>query len=239
MPSPQPVILLPPSEGKAAGGDGPGWAPGTMADGALDRSRREVLRAARGRGRHARARARPCRPWSGTPACSTRSWPGRRCPPPPVGAATRRCAPCRGSGASSRPPTRSRRTGSRCPPRSTGSAASSTWWRPRLCSASLAELTDGSRRVGPAPDRARGRHRLGGRRAGPTGDRALPRRRGSHGQPLEQAPQGQPRPLAADRAARRPRGARRTSATRSATASTLRASSLDGRVATVVLRAAP
>ncbi len=50
MPSPQPVILLPPSEGKAPGGDGPGWAAGTMADRALDRARREVLRQARAEG---------------------------------------------------------------------------------------------------------------------------------------------------------------------------------------------
>lgn len=47
MPKPQPVILLPPSEGKAPGGTGGSWAAGTMADGALDRARREVLRAAR------------------------------------------------------------------------------------------------------------------------------------------------------------------------------------------------
>ena len=50
MPHPQPVILLPPSEGKAPGGSGPGWAAGTMADRPLDRSRREVLRAARAAG---------------------------------------------------------------------------------------------------------------------------------------------------------------------------------------------
>jgi uncharacterized protein len=43
---PQPVILLPPSEGKAPDGDGPAWSPGTMVDTVLDRSRREVLRAA-------------------------------------------------------------------------------------------------------------------------------------------------------------------------------------------------
>ena len=30
MPSKQPLILLPPSEGKAVGGDGPSWAPGRM-----------------------------------------------------------------------------------------------------------------------------------------------------------------------------------------------------------------
>ena len=83
----------------------------------------------------------------------------------------------------------------------------STWWRPRL-SPRPGRADGGSRGVGPAPERARGRHRLGGGGAGPTGDGALPRRRGSHGQPLEQAPQGQPRPLAADRAARGPRGAR-------------------------------
>lgn len=50
MADPQPVILLPPSEGKAPGGDGPVWAPGTMADGSLDGARRQVLRAARAEG---------------------------------------------------------------------------------------------------------------------------------------------------------------------------------------------
>ena len=47
MPAPQPVILIPPSEGKAPGGDGPAWAAGQMVDQALDRHRRAVLRAAR------------------------------------------------------------------------------------------------------------------------------------------------------------------------------------------------
>ncbi len=47
MPVPQPVILIPPSEGKASGGDGGGWAPGRMVDSVLDRHRRVVLRAAR------------------------------------------------------------------------------------------------------------------------------------------------------------------------------------------------
>ncbi len=37
-----PLILLPPSEGKASGGDGPSWAPGSMAID-LDDSRAEVL----------------------------------------------------------------------------------------------------------------------------------------------------------------------------------------------------
>lgn len=46
MPRPQPLILLPPSEGKAPGGEGPAWAPGTMVDAALDTHRRAVLRAA-------------------------------------------------------------------------------------------------------------------------------------------------------------------------------------------------
>jgi uncharacterized protein len=50
VPNPQPVILLPPSEGKAAGGDGPPWRPGTMADAGLDRHRTVVLRAARAAG---------------------------------------------------------------------------------------------------------------------------------------------------------------------------------------------
>lgn len=50
MARPQPVLLLPPSEGKAAGGDGPRWAAGTMADPTLDRHRRVVLAAARASG---------------------------------------------------------------------------------------------------------------------------------------------------------------------------------------------
>jgi uncharacterized protein len=50
VPKPQPVILLPPSEGKAAGGDGPGWAPGTMRDRGLDRHRKAVVRAAKAAG---------------------------------------------------------------------------------------------------------------------------------------------------------------------------------------------
>jgi cytoplasmic iron level regulating protein YaaA (DUF328/UPF0246 family) len=44
------VILLPPSEKKAPGGEGPAWRAGTMADAALDRARRQVLRAARSAG---------------------------------------------------------------------------------------------------------------------------------------------------------------------------------------------
>jgi uncharacterized protein len=50
VPTPQPVILLPPSEGKAPDGDGPVWGPGQMADAVLDRHRRVVLRAARAAG---------------------------------------------------------------------------------------------------------------------------------------------------------------------------------------------
>lgn len=60
MPRPQPVILLPPSEGKAPGGDGPPWAVGTMADPGLDRFRRTVLREARAAG--ATPRRAPTRP---------------------------------------------------------------------------------------------------------------------------------------------------------------------------------
>jgi len=47
---PQPVILVPPSEGKAPGGDGPAWTVGQMADPKLDRHRRDVLRAAKAAG---------------------------------------------------------------------------------------------------------------------------------------------------------------------------------------------
>jgi cytoplasmic iron level regulating protein YaaA (DUF328/UPF0246 family) len=39
------LILLPPSEGKAPGGDGPPWSPGTMAVAELDPARQQVLAA--------------------------------------------------------------------------------------------------------------------------------------------------------------------------------------------------
>jgi cytoplasmic iron level regulating protein YaaA (DUF328/UPF0246 family) len=44
------VILVPPSEGKADGGDGSGWRPGLMVDRRLDRHRRDVVRAAKAGG---------------------------------------------------------------------------------------------------------------------------------------------------------------------------------------------
>lgn len=40
-----PLILLPPSEGKADGGDGPAWQPGTLTLPALDRHRAQALKA--------------------------------------------------------------------------------------------------------------------------------------------------------------------------------------------------
>lgn len=43
--TPRSVILIPPSEGKATGGDGPPWAAGTMAVADLDPIRQQVLRA--------------------------------------------------------------------------------------------------------------------------------------------------------------------------------------------------
>lgn len=46
MPRPQPLVLLPPSEGKAPDGEGPPWAAGMMVDHDLDRHRRLVLTAA-------------------------------------------------------------------------------------------------------------------------------------------------------------------------------------------------
>lgn len=54
MARPQPLILLPPSEGKAPGGDGPAWTKGTMADVELDRHRQKVLTQAIGAGALAR-----------------------------------------------------------------------------------------------------------------------------------------------------------------------------------------
>jgi len=46
VPRPQPLVLLPPSEGKAPDGDGPRWTAGQAADPALDVHRRRVLKAA-------------------------------------------------------------------------------------------------------------------------------------------------------------------------------------------------
>lgn len=60
MSKPQPLILLPPSEGKALGGDGPAWSTGTMGDPTLDRHRRVVVRAAAASG--ALKRRAPTRP---------------------------------------------------------------------------------------------------------------------------------------------------------------------------------
>ena len=54
-----PLILLPPSEGKAPGGDGPPWSAGTMRLASLDRQRRKVLDAL---ARHAREHRRQPEP---------------------------------------------------------------------------------------------------------------------------------------------------------------------------------
>lgn len=60
MARPQPLILLPPSEGKAPDGDGAPWSPGSMADSALDEARAQVLDAAVAAG--AVERSGPTRP---------------------------------------------------------------------------------------------------------------------------------------------------------------------------------
>ena len=44
---PAPLVLLPPSEGKAPGGNGPPWSDGKRSFGALDPARREVIAALR------------------------------------------------------------------------------------------------------------------------------------------------------------------------------------------------
>ena len=78
------LILLPPSEGKALGGDGPPWAPGTMAVPELDASRRKVLQAL---GRRHPARTEPTLPaierytgvlYQGLDAPTLRAVPRRR-----------------------------------------------------------------------------------------------------------------------------------------------------------------
>lgn len=60
MPPSRSLILLPPSEGKSDGGDGPSWRPGTQADGVLDPARSRLLPHARRAGAvRPRARTRP------------------------------------------------------------------------------------------------------------------------------------------------------------------------------------
>ena len=44
-PVPAPIVLLPPSEGKADGGTGPPWTPGSISFPELDASRRKVAAA--------------------------------------------------------------------------------------------------------------------------------------------------------------------------------------------------
>ena len=140
MPSPQPVILLPPSEGKAGGGDGPGWAPGTMADRALDRSRREVLRAACASGASPRrARTLPAMERYTGVLYQELAWPT-------LSAAARRRGDAQVRTVSGLwglvapadpiPPYRLKMSASL-----DGLGRLSTWWRPRL-SRVLAELTE-------------------------------------------------------------------------------------------------
>lgn len=80
----RPLVLIPPSEGKSAGGDGPSWRRGTSVDTALDGPRAKVLSAARAAG--AVGRGSPTMPamerydgvlyrelrWSDLPATSRR-----------------------------------------------------------------------------------------------------------------------------------------------------------------------
>jgi cytoplasmic iron level regulating protein YaaA (DUF328/UPF0246 family) len=135
------VLLLPPSEGKADGGDGAPWAPGTMADAALDRYRRAVLTAARRAG--ATPRRAPTRPaierytgvlyreldWPSLPAAARRR-----------GAAQVRIASgLWGLVAPTDPIPHYRLKASA---RLEGLGTLSTWWRPRLAP-TLAELTSG------------------------------------------------------------------------------------------------
>ena len=141
MTRPQPVIFVPPSEGKATGGGGPGWARGQMVDRRLDRHRREVLRAAKATGATPRrAGTLPAMErytgvlyqelaWSTLPARARHRgneqlrtvsglW-GLVAPDDPI------------------PPYRLKMSASL-----DGLGRLSTWWRPRLAPA-VAELTDG------------------------------------------------------------------------------------------------
>ena len=142
MAVPQPVILLPPSESKAPGGSGPGWRTGTMADGRLDRSRREVLRAARAvQATPRRAATRPAMErytgvlykelsWATLPAAVRRRGDGQV---RTVSGLWGLVAP-----ADPIPPYRLKMSASL-----DGHGRLSTWWRPRL-TAVLAPLTAGA-----------------------------------------------------------------------------------------------
>ena len=159
MTRPQPVILVPPSEGKATGGDGPAWAAGQMVDRKLDRHRREVLRAAKAAGATPRrAGTLPAMQrytgvlyqelaWATLPAAARRRGNEQ----------LRTVSGLVGAGGAHRsvPPYRLKMSASL-----DGLGRLSTWWKPRLAPV-LADLTRRACGLGPAPQRARGGHGLG------------------------------------------------------------------------------
>lgn len=141
MPTPQPLVLLPPSEGKAAGGDGPAWRRGAMLDSALDGHRLALLRAVPGEVVRRRAATSPAierytgvlyreLSWSSLSAAARRRGEERV---RTVSGLWGLVAP-----ADPLPPYRLKMSAS-----VEGVGRLATWWRPRLA-ATLATLSDGA-----------------------------------------------------------------------------------------------
>lgn len=141
MAMPQPLLLLPPSEGKAAGGTGPVWARGTMRDRALDRHRHVVLTAARAEG--ATARGAPTLPaverYSGV-LYRELDWPSLSAPARARGGAQVRIASGLWGLVAPEDPIPHYRL--KASARVGGLGVLARWWRPRLAPV-LAELTAG------------------------------------------------------------------------------------------------
>ena len=190
MPGPQPLILLPPSEGKSSGGTGPVWAPGTMADAALDGARRSVLKAARGAG--VVTRGAPTSPastrytgvlyqeldWSSLPSAARRRGVQQ----------VRTVSGLWGLVAANDPipAYRLKMSASLAP-----MGRLSTWWRPRLAPV-LAGLAAGRAVWDLLPNEHEAAMDWPSVAPGRLVTVRFLDRRRTYGQPLEQAPQGQP-----------------------------------------------
>ena len=199
MPAPT-RILLPPSEGKADGGDGPPWEPGSLALPDLDRARARVLRAL-GRGGPRRDPTMPAiERYTGVlyreldaaslPATARRRlhrstlivsglW-GAVAPADPV------------------PAYRLKMSASVAP-----LGKLSTWWRPQLTDA-LGPWTKGAVVWDLLPNEHAAAIDWTALAPRPTGHRPLPRPERSDREPLEQAAQGIDRALARGRRLPRP-----------------------------------
>ena len=165
MPRRPPLILLPPSEGKAAGGTGPAWSAGSMSAPELDDRRARVMAAlvramAGSEKRRAALLGVKGEALAAATAADLDVADAPTLPaierytgvlygaldlgslPAALTASDRRgrCGSCQGCGVWSRRATRSPTTSSRCRRRCLGWAGSSTWWRPAVTAALAPEV---------------------------------------------------------------------------------------------------